>query len=399
MSKTLPEKASLDWLKKTAKQKLRAWRAEGRDARLAEAQLAVARDYGFSSWRALKAALVGADDGSSAASETLPDGHVGPFLRAVGEGRMSDVQDMLEITPGLVNAVGPHPFWGGRPQALHVSIETKRQDMFDLLLATGADIDGDNRLYDHWSPVMLAVSWNQLQMQAKLIERGARIGLLEALLLGDDDLVERLLRPGLAAVPPDRPSGSILGLARTPFAIDRLLDIGASPEGTDRWGASAIETLSRLGPKGRPLVLQMMKRGLEAEPQEYARLGDRDALAALYEMKPEAVRSEAVLMGAVDFGHHDLVEWLLSRGANVNARATDASGQTALHSAAWNGDLRMTEILIAHGADISARDEEHNATPQTYAEVSIKVSNNPKCADVVAHLEKTHLEREKGASP
>ena len=41
------------------------------------------------------------------------------FLRHVGTGRLDDVRRMLAATPALVNAVGPHPFWGGRPQALH----------------------------------------------------------------------------------------------------------------------------------------------------------------------------------------------------------------------------------------------------------------------------------------
>lgn len=388
MSKILPQNANLAWLKKTAKQQLRLWREEGQTVNLADVQLALARDYGFSSWRTLRAALPEPGEGGPAASETLSDARVEQLLRYVGEGRMSDVADLLETLPDLVNAVGPHPFWGGRPQAIHVAIETKRDEMFDLLLAAGANVDGDNGLYDHWSPVMLAVAWDQPQMWRKLIEKGARTGLLEALLLGNDDLVERLLRFGLSAVPSDRPSGSILGLARTPFAVDRLLDIGASPDGVDRWGASAIESLSRLGPRGRPLVLQMMKRGVRAEPQEYARLGDRETLVALSAANPEILSSEAVTMGAVDFGHHALLEWLLACGANPNARAVGASGQTALHSAAWNGDLRMVEILVSHGADVSALDQEHRSTPKTWAEVSIKVSNNPKCAEVVAYLEK-----------
>ena len=53
-----------------------------------------------------------------------------------------------------LNAVGPHPYWGGRPQALHVSIETARRDMFDLLLSSGADVDGRNDAYEHCSPLM-----------------------------------------------------------------------------------------------------------------------------------------------------------------------------------------------------------------------------------------------------
>jgi Ankyrin repeats (many copies) len=37
---------------------------------------------------------------------------------------------------------------------------------------------------------------------------------------------------------------------------------------------------------------------------------------------------------ALDFGHHKLVQWLLDRGANANARSSFGSRGTALHSAA-----------------------------------------------------------------
>jgi len=52
---TLPAQPSLEHLKNEAKQRLKALRAQAPRARLTEAQLAVARDYGFASWRALKA--------------------------------------------------------------------------------------------------------------------------------------------------------------------------------------------------------------------------------------------------------------------------------------------------------------------------------------------------------
>jgi ankyrin repeat protein len=116
------------------------------------------------------------------------------FLRHVGTGRIDDVRSMLAAAPDLVNAVGPHPFWGGRPQALHVAIEGKRRDMFDLLLERGADASGTNDSYDHWSPLMLAMDRDQPEMRDELLRRGARIGLPEALMMADDDRVEELLR-------------------------------------------------------------------------------------------------------------------------------------------------------------------------------------------------------------
>ena len=57
MSKSLPESANIEWLKKTAKQRLQQWQAEGKEAQLAEAQLSIARDFGFSSWRAMRSSV------------------------------------------------------------------------------------------------------------------------------------------------------------------------------------------------------------------------------------------------------------------------------------------------------------------------------------------------------
>jgi predicted enzyme related to lactoylglutathione lyase len=53
----LPEHSSLEYLRKLAKARLEQMRQAEPDARLAGAQLLIAREYGFTSWRALKAQL------------------------------------------------------------------------------------------------------------------------------------------------------------------------------------------------------------------------------------------------------------------------------------------------------------------------------------------------------
>jgi thioredoxin-like negative regulator of GroEL len=55
MPQALPAHPRLDWLKKAAKQRLAELRSSAPDARLHQAQVAIATDYGFKSWRALKA--------------------------------------------------------------------------------------------------------------------------------------------------------------------------------------------------------------------------------------------------------------------------------------------------------------------------------------------------------
>jgi hypothetical protein len=71
MTKTLPAQPDIEWLKKTAKQQLKELRIAEPAAKLHEAQLAVARDYGFASWRALKAHV----------DKVSLDGQIGAIIR------------------------------------------------------------------------------------------------------------------------------------------------------------------------------------------------------------------------------------------------------------------------------------------------------------------------------
>jgi ankyrin repeat protein len=381
MPASLPPRPNLEWLHKTAKDRLSRVRVADPNAKLADAQLVLAREYGFPSWRKLKAHVERLPQQPIPSPEQI----VAEFLKRVGRGRIEDVRAMLGAAPALVNAVGPHPFWGGRPQALHLAIEGKRRDMFDLLLAHGADVSGKNDEYDHWSPLMLAVNREQSDMVDELLRRGARVGLLEALMLADDRRVEELLRSGtLPDVTPNR--GSILAFARTPFAVDRLLALGAPADVADRWGSTPIDAMSRLGPRGQSVVRHMIARGIAAAPKEHVRLGDLDSLARLVASDPAVARHDSVMMAAVDLGHHTIVEWLLERCASPNARSDAESRHTALHSAAWNGDLKMAQRLVEAGAVPTTRDDLYHATPLRWAETSIEVTNNPKCAEVAAFL-------------
>jgi ankyrin repeat protein len=385
MSSQLPAHPNLDWLRKTAKQRLSELRAADPHAKLADAQRAVAREYGFPSWRKLKAHVEATASQPVPPPEPNADEIVKGFFGLVGAGKIDDVRAVLDAAPQMVKAVGPHPFWGGRPQALHLAIEGGRRDLFDLLLERGADVNGSNDQYDHWSPLMLAMNRDRAAMRDELLRRGARIGLIEALMMADDARVDAILdASGLPAITPN--GGSILAFARTTRAIDRLIALGASTDAKDRWGSTPLDAMSRLGARGTPLVSHMIARGVPASPKEYARLGDLKTLAAMFERDPEVVHLDGVMMGAVDFRHYEVVEWLLAHGADVNARTESQSRHTPLHSAAWNGDLRMAELLIAAGANPSLLDEEHQGTPLQWAEVSERVTNNAKCGEVAEYL-------------
>lgn len=80
------------------------------------------------------------------------------------------------------------------------------------------------------------------------------------------------------------------------------------------------------------------------------------------------------------------VAWLLAPGGNPNARERAKSRQTALHEAAWNGDEAIVRLLVESGADVTARDEEHDNTPQGWAETAATVRHDPRCGEVAMFL-------------
>ena len=59
-----------------------------------------------------------------------------------------------------------------------------------------------------------------------------------------------------------------------------------------------------------------------------------------------------------------IVQALISRGANVNARSK--WGSTALMEASANGHTHIVEFLLAHGSEVNLKDD-HEKTALAYA--------------------------------
>ncbi len=306
------------------------------------------------------------------------------LLQLVGAGRIDEVRAKLDADPSLVNGIGAHPFWGGRPQPLHVAIETGREPMVALLLDRGADVDGVNDQYDGWSPLMLAMNRDRAGIRQELLRRGARVGLAEALMMGDDSLVATILAGGLPHLVPNR--GSWIAFARTIPAIDALIAAGAQPDQPDHWGARPVEALSKLGDAGKPLVRHLMALGVPATPADFARTGDLDELERVGQRDRNLLKEDGVMMAAVSSRHLELARWLLKHGGSPNARAADQSRHTALHSAAWNGDLPMVTLLVEAGARLDTLDDEYNAPPIGWAETAVEVTGNEACNEVATYL-------------
>jgi cytohesin len=80
------------------------------------------------------------------------------------------------------------------------------------------------------------------------------------------------------------------------------------------------------------------------------------------------------LTHAAQFGHKDIADLLISKGADVNAK--EAKNQiTPLHWAAWRGRKEIAELLIAKGADLNTKNKDggtplHNAAWKGHVEIA-----------------------------
>jgi hypothetical protein len=157
MPKALPPQPHIDWLKKTAKEQLAALRARDASSKLHQAQLAVANDYGFPSWRALKARV----DALSL------DGQI---IAAAKEGRAGDLDQLLAQHPHKIAVTGGQ--WS--TPLLHLAAGEGHLDCVDVLLRRGFDVGTrdklDNATALHWAAQSGAVA-----VVARLIEAGADV--------------------------------------------------------------------------------------------------------------------------------------------------------------------------------------------------------------------------------
>jgi ankyrin repeat protein len=102
--------------------------------------------------------------------------------------------------------------------------------------------------------------------------------------------------------------------------------------------------------------------------QDAARKGDLAQVQALLKGDPTLISSkdelgETPLAMAAVAGQKDVVEFLLAHGADVNAR--NLVGNTPLHEAVWEDDEAHKDVvglLLAHGADVNAKGQQ-GATP------------------------------------
>jgi ankyrin repeat protein len=126
MSRQLPEKPNLAYLKKQAKEMLRS----GQHRNLADAQHTLANEYGFPTWAKLKLQV-----------ESVGLTPAEALKAAVCDSDAPRVRELIERYPELRAAIdNPLPNYGFGQQALFAAVQRSDRATIDLLLRAGANI-------------------------------------------------------------------------------------------------------------------------------------------------------------------------------------------------------------------------------------------------------------------
>ncbi|MFT3786837.1 MAG: hypothetical protein QM770_11835 [Tepidisphaeraceae bacterium] len=225
MAEALPPRPHLGWLKNAAKERLASLRASRPDAKLADAQLDVARRYGFASWRALKARI---DSLAPPTDEARRNELLTAFRGAIGRGDVQVVRALLDEEPVIAAAINEPIFaFGGRP----IGAASRHHDLVDLLIEYGADIN----LKSDWWAGPWGILDNAEPADAEfLISRGATVDVFAAAHLNKLDRLRELLDADPQLVHAKGGDGCRpLHYARSEAAIDLILSCGAEIDARD----------------------------------------------------------------------------------------------------------------------------------------------------------------------
>ena len=296
------------------------------DVPLTHAQLVIAREYGFASWRKMHDYV---DDLSH------PD--VPAAWAAVRQDDLTGLVRLLDRRPSLLSVRND------RHTLLHHAAAGNHVDIVRLLLARGAEIDALNRHPDNndpsriWTPLHFAASMGAMEATRVLLDAGARtdIGgptgetaLAAALFYGHAEIGDVLANHQII---PDN-----LRIAAGLGRID-LMDRHVGPDGSLRPSA---------------FVGRQFYRPHEGFP-DWTPTAD-----------PDEVMGEA-LTYAFRNSRVEAADWLLARGVDIDARPY--RGSSSLHWCAMIGNRPMIELLLERGADRTLVDDFYDGTPAGWA--------------------------------
>ncbi len=146
-------------------------------------------------------------------------------------------------------------------------------------------------------------------------------------------------------------TGNLAGVAALLEADSTLVNA------RDDSGLSAVLTAAYYQ---EPDIAQLLvQRGAELNLYEACTVGELSRVKAWIERQPELVNAYAPdgfqpLGLAAFFGQIEIVEFLLSHGAEVNSPSRNAMRVMPLHSAIANQRVEIVKLLLDHGADVNA---------------------------------------------
>jgi uncharacterized protein len=143
--------------------------------------------------------------------------------------------------------------------------------------------------------------------------------------------------------------------------VERL--IGESPDLASARGPDGISAILRARYHGHAWIAERLADAVsELDVFEAAGLGRAGRVAEVVSADPAAVRAEAAdgftaLHLAAFFGQLEVAAVLLEHGAAVDAPAGNPTGVQPLHSAAAGGHAAIVALLLERGADPDARQQ------------------------------------------
>lgn len=337
---------------------------------LHDAQLTVARGYGFSGWPALVHYLEIADDLSVDPSRVDEDAladvdrfcasSVLRYTDTDAPPRWTAAAAMLAVEPGLVD----RHVWAAAAAADPAALGRHLTGHRELSTSAGGPFGWVPLMYLCYSRIDIGRTQDQVIAAATLLlQAGADpdAGYLWRGMSTPFTLLTGVFGEGEQG-PRRQP--------RHPFARELatlLLDWGAHPADQQtlynrmfRRDDSHLELLfdyglADAGPSPWELVLD------EAIPTREQMWRVQVAWAAEHGF---ARRLALLARHGVDVSGVELVVQTIPEDPN----ARDEHGATALHHAAWDGELRLIQKLLAAGADPSVVDARFGSTPQAWAE-------------------------------
>jgi len=373
-ARELREHPYIEQLRRQAKELLEAFRAGEPDASaevnarfrnadrakfgLHDAQLVLARSYGFDSWPKLKAYVDGVT--------------VQRLAEAVRAGDAATVRRMLQVRPELANMEMAE---NNEHRPLHYAVFARSPEMVKVLMQHGAD--ARQGIYPHRRATTahtIAVERGYAEIVAIIEEEEARRRgtatpapdeLADSIVAGDESRALAMLEcDATLAGARNRDGWSALhfaaAMASEPLAA-WLLDHGAEVNARGPGGVTALDQATRAGSEGRPVAMLLLLHGAEMTARGAVALGDADWLRSRHAdgtlEKPLDWRGGELLTLAVKHERLEILKLLLDFGFDPNEPVRLAvddpfySQGSPLWHCADAGKIAMAEMLLERGAD------------------------------------------------